>query len=196
MVCVCAVQMWLLGSLVLLLLCVESSRARVGGRRKERAEGARSGRFTARDGSRCSWTAGEERTLPLRVSCKPGRDSDARGAFTCEYVSEPSACAADRNGTSRFWKQIARALAKHSSPCGDERAVLRAGMCSHATHFKLVRPATEEHTTTTTTITSTERPESAFECTGHYRLAQEKCGEAWASICTFFFTLIQSEADC
>ncbi|XP_036439309.1 fibroblast growth factor-binding protein 1 [Colossoma macropomum] len=199
--------MWLFGSLALLLLIGEGAGARSGGKRRggDAVASARSGNgsvfegsFTARDSSLCTWTASGEKTFALRIAC----ESEARGKFTCEYAGEPAACSAYGTGARRYWRQVGRALAKQKQLCADERAVVRAGMCVRAppaAHFRLARPETGPKTTTTASVDfpeSTTRAPECAESADHRRLAEEKCGEAWASICTFLFTIVQSGGDC
>ncbi|XP_072526737.1 fibroblast growth factor-binding protein 1 [Salminus brasiliensis] len=209
--------MWQLGclGLLLLLLIGEGARARSGGKKRESGVIVSTrtgnwsifeGRFTAQDGSRCTWTANGEKTFFLRVACEPKRRTHALGRFSCQYVGEPAACASYSGGARRYWRQVARALAKQTQLCADERAVLRVGMCAHAppaAHFRLERPKKEEAVakTTTTVKTTVELlgSSAAPECTGsadHRKLAEEKCGETWASFCRFMFTIVQSEGDC
>ncbi|XP_066516139.1 fibroblast growth factor-binding protein 1 [Hoplias malabaricus] len=192
-------QMCPLGSLALLLLLLlvgEGARARNSGKRRESdgstpgANATLSGRFTARDGSQCTWTAHGAKVVALR--CTAG----ARGAFTCEYAGEPEACVAKGSGARRYWRQVTHALAKHTQLCEDERAVVRAGKC---TRFRLATLPTTTRTATLTTKMEPTESTRAPECrerADHGKVAEEKCGETWSSICTFIFTILQSEGDC
>uniref|UniRef100_A0A3Q4GG89 Fibroblast growth factor binding protein 1b n=1 Tax=Neolamprologus brichardi TaxID=32507 RepID=A0A3Q4GG89_NEOBR len=140
----------------------------------------------------------------LRVSCKgqtPGR------SYYCDFQGKPTLCR-----PQNFWKQVARALKRlQGKVCKDERALVRAGMCKRAprsTHFKLdisssrvsaqsgdpgtqpPPPLPSSHSTSTATTACTRRRAD------HGKTAEEYCSSSWASVCSFFLSMMQSEEDC
>ncbi|XP_062864396.1 fibroblast growth factor-binding protein 1 [Trichomycterus rosablanca] len=160
--------------------------------RKTRSKGATRGKFTWKDQTRCTWTASGEKLSTLKVTCGPSTGVDPDPGVSCEYTGEPSLCPGHSANPKAYWRQITRALQKQERLCSSRKPV-RARMCKGASpgaHFRLVRVKTA--TTPRVNVTETMPTQ---ECTGsvdHQQLAEEKCGESWASFCNFFFTLIQS----
>ncbi|XP_030643550.1 fibroblast growth factor-binding protein 1 [Chanos chanos] len=194
---------------------------RGAGRKGKREGGTRSqggnkgvfkGRFSTKDKA-CIWEASGEDTYTLTVKCSQG---EIQQGLNCNYTAKPAICPEYEKNVKGFWKQIARALKKQKKLCTDPRALVKAGMCRRApqdAHFRLspnnevavrnarpTRPAVKEEDRMTSYIKPAEPVStSGPECTerpDHRKLAQEKCGEAWASFCTFFFTFVQSGPDC
>ncbi|XP_051558351.1 fibroblast growth factor-binding protein 1 [Myxocyprinus asiaticus] len=157
------------------------------------------GKFTTRDKAQCSWVARGEDMYTLTVTCKPGKGD----GLTCRYTAKPATCPEYASNRKSYWKQIARSLKKQKKLCVDPRALLRAGMCKRApqdAHFKLTemthaKPTKAEKTPTTTNATLPDTKRKCTERADHSKLAREKCGDSWASFCTFLFTIVQS-GDC
>ncbi|XP_043099964.1 fibroblast growth factor-binding protein 1 [Puntigrus tetrazona] len=187
-----------------LIFTAESFRGarRKGGRPVSRGDdniSVRKGKFATKDKARCSWAARGEDGYTMTVTCKPA-DGDE---FACQYTARPATCTEYGSNPEGYWKQIARSVKKQKKLCADPRSMIRAGMCRRAppdAHFKLtetrrVKPPSTEKTPTATNATPLE---SKRQCTGradHSEVAKEKCGESWASLCAFLFTVIQS-GDC
>ncbi|XP_055061450.1 fibroblast growth factor-binding protein 1 [Misgurnus anguillicaudatus] len=179
---------------------------RKGKRQERRGDGGLplfKGKFKTSDKVQCSWVARGEDTYyyTLTVTCKPGK----RDGLTCNYTGKPSSCPEFASNTENYWKQISRSLKKQKKLCVDPRSMLRAGMCKSApleAHFRLSetehakspkKPIKNKEVKTNATM-----PDSTRKCTpqiDHSKTAKEKCGDSWASLCTFVFTLIQN-GDC
>ncbi|XP_051983519.1 fibroblast growth factor-binding protein 1 [Xyrauchen texanus] len=181
----------------------ESIKERRKGKRQEsRGDNAIAvfkGKFTTKDKAQCSWVARGEDTYTLTVTCKPGKGDE----LSCKYSAKPATCTEYFFNPKSYWKQIARSLKKQKKLCMDQRALLRAGMCKRApqdAHFKLIettqaKPTKAEKTPTTTNATLPDTKSKCTERVDHSKLAKEKCGDSWASLCTFLFTIVQS-GDC
>ncbi|XP_026882322.2 fibroblast growth factor-binding protein 1 [Electrophorus electricus] len=172
------------------------------------------GTFSSKSQAQCTWIATGEKKYTLKVTCIPGPGKTREG-ITCEYTGDPTRCPAYATNKRNYWKQIARSLKKQKELCTDNRTLVRAGMCKRAqsdAHFKLTVPIASKHikavqskpvhatTSRTVTIIKAEGPESTrtADCTehnDHTKRAEETCGNAWASLCTFIFTFVQS-GDC
>ncbi|XP_072319205.1 fibroblast growth factor-binding protein 1-like [Eucyclogobius newberryi] len=143
----------------------------------------------------------------------------------CEYKAKPQSCPGYQSNPKAYYKQVSRALKKlQGGLCRDERALVRAGVCKRArqAHFKLdtntavfsaqagidptPRPKSSSTTVSTTTRTTTRTTASTApapggtpaDCRGradHREVAEEYCSSSWASVCAFFFSMLQSE-DC
>lgn len=172
------------------------------------------GKFTTKDKAQCTWKAEGTDTYFMTVTCNKGKDTRE-----CTYTARPDSCLGYSGNKKGYWKQIARALKKQKKLCQDPAALIKAGMCKRApedAHFKLETPTNPDLTKAVPTInsvhgrkqvsTSTKRttttvstPAGATDtsCTervDHTKLAEEKCG-SWASLCNFFFSIVQS-SDC
>ncbi|XP_016360040.1 fibroblast growth factor-binding protein 1-like [Sinocyclocheilus anshuiensis] len=181
-----------------LTLAADSIRgARRKGRRLESRGGknmsVHKGLFKTKSKAQCLWVARGEDNYTMTVTCKRG-DEDG---FSCKYTAKPATCTEYGSNPLGYWKQIAKSVRRQKKLCADPRALIRAGMCKRApldAHFKLIetsqeKPPTEKTpTTTNTTRRCTER-------TDHSEVAKEMCGDSWASLCAFVFTIIQS-GDC
>ncbi|TRY95192.1 hypothetical protein DNTS_032484 [Danionella cerebrum] len=189
-------------ALLLLLSClqmVSSNNFRGSRRLLKKAQGRgdselteMKGKFSNKDKTQqCTWLARGEHHFSMTVRCKPERGEE----FACKYSGRPVLCSEFSTNPQGFWKQIARSLKKQMKKlCADKRAVLRAGMCKRAppaAHFVLEEAPTEVPEETP----SAGPPESCAERVDHSQLAREKCGDSWASLCVFLFTIIQSR-DC
>ncbi|XP_026112325.1 fibroblast growth factor-binding protein 1-like [Carassius auratus] len=190
---------------LLLLLCLSQLIFAADSIREARSKGKRlgsrvdknisvhKGKFIIKDKAKCSWVARGEDIYTMTVRCKP-RNEDG---FSCKYTAKPSTCTEYGSNPKGYWKQIGRSVAIQKTLCADARALIRTGMCKRAplaAHFKLTeisqeKPPTEKTPTTTSTkLQCTER-------TDHSEVAKEMCGDSWASLCAFVFTIVQS-GDC
>nr|XP_046270876.1 fibroblast growth factor-binding protein 1-like [Scatophagus argus]XP_046270884.1 fibroblast growth factor-binding protein 1-like [Scatophagus argus] len=163
----------------------------------------------------CTWAAKDVAdSVRLSVKCE-NPEARIKGGTTnlwCEYNAKPQRCPGYLSDPKGFWKQVARAFKRmQDKVCVDERALVRAGMCKRAprdAHFKLdvlssvasaqsgepeipkPRPPRP-----TSTAAGSPRPTT---CTGRPNIrekAEEQCGSSWASLCTFVFSMLQSD-DC
>ncbi|KAG8014683.1 Fibroblast growth factor-binding protein 1 [Nibea albiflora] len=143
------------------------------------------GKFSTNDKMQCTWTATNVGAI-MRLS-------------------------SDRKN---FWKQVSRAFKRmQGKVCKDDRALVKAGMCKRAhrdAHFKLDlsssvtsaqsgEPETPKlpqppRSTAASTPTSTS-PTACTKRADHRKKAEEHCSSSWASLCTFFFSMLQSD-DC
>ncbi|KAI2668587.1 fibroblast growth factor-binding 1-like protein [Labeo rohita] len=157
------------------------------------------GKFTTKDETQCSWVARGEDKYIMNVTCNTGN----RNGFSCKYTAKPATCTEYGSNPEGYWKQIARSVKKQKKLCKDPRAKIRAGMCKSApqdAHFKLTETsqAKPPKTEKTQITKNTTLPDTKRQCTeriDHSELAKEKCGDSWASLCSFLFTVIQS-GDC
>ncbi|XP_062333364.1 fibroblast growth factor-binding protein 1-like [Osmerus eperlanus] len=187
--------------------------------RTERA--ATKGKFSTKDKLQCTWAVRGKETVTLAVTCK-NPEAQVTGGLTelrCDYNAKPTTCPGFGTNPAGYWKQVARALKKlQRKLCQDERALVKAGMCKRATpdaHFKLdigsIHSAARQPSDTvspqkiprtnamaTTTTTPPVRHSKGSSCTervDQQKLAEEYCSNSWASLCTFFFSMLQS-GDC
>ncbi|XP_067298854.1 fibroblast growth factor-binding protein 1 [Pseudorasbora parva] len=187
-----------------LIFTAESIGGEKGKRRRQESRGddnvaVLKGVCATKDKARCSWSVRGEDIYTMTVTCRP-RNGDR---FTCRYTAKPATCTEYRSNSKGYWEQIARSLQKQKTLCADPRALIRTGMCKRApldAHFKLTgtsqpkKPKTEK----TPVTTKTTLPDNKRQCTeriDHSQIAKEKCGDSWASLCAFLFTMIQS-GDC
>ncbi|XP_034544121.1 fibroblast growth factor-binding protein 1-like [Notolabrus celidotus] len=167
--------------------------------------------ITARN-MQCTWGAkdvGDTVRLSVKCANSQARISGGVTDLECEYEGKPQRCPGYQSDPKGFWKQVGRAFKRlQAKACRDDRVLVRAGMCKRAprdAHFKLdinssmvsaqsggltdgVLPPAR------TTSSPTAGPKA---CTGREqqkKKAQENCGR-WASLCTFFFSMLQSD-DC
>ncbi|KAJ0050886.1 hypothetical protein NL108_009340 [Boleophthalmus pectinirostris] len=140
----------------------------------------------------------------------------------CEYNAKPQSCPAYQSNPKAYYKQVFRALKKlQGALCKEERVLIKAGMCKRASrdaHFKLdmnsavtsaqsgidptPHPKSSSTTTSTTTTTTTTTPTAHVpsgtptDCkrrADHREVAKEYCNSSWASVCAFFFSMLQTE---
>ncbi|KAM9363961.1 fibroblast growth factor-binding protein 1-like [Symphorus nematophorus] len=180
------------------------------------------GKFTTNEKMQCSWTAKDVGdTVRLSVKCE-NPEARVKGGVTdlqCAYNAKPHSCPAYQSNPKGFWKQVARAFRKlHGKVCKDDRALVRTSLCKRAprdAHFKLDITSSVASAqsgdkgthqllptrSTTISITSTAAaaaPGRSTSCTkrvDHSKKAEEHCSSSWASLCTFFFSMLQSD-DC
>lgn len=191
-----------------------------GARKSDRAVSkvgvaGRRGKFSTKERMQCTWVASEVRdAVQLLVKCEnpEARVTGGIADLRCEYNAKPRGCPGYLSEPLNFWKQVARALKRlQGKACKDERALVRAGMCKRAprsAHFKLdisssrvsaqsgdpgtqpPSPPPSSHSTSTATTACTRRRAD------HGKTAEEYCGSSWASVCSFFLSMMQSEEDC
>ncbi|XP_034452150.1 fibroblast growth factor-binding protein 1-like [Hippoglossus hippoglossus] len=183
------------------------------GQRSGHDKGAATGRgkFTLKDKTQCTWGARDlGQAVRLSVKCEnpEARVTGGTTAMECKYDGKPQSCPGYLSDPKGFWKQVARAFKRlQGKVCKDQRSLVRAGMCKRAprdAHFKLDRSssvassqggdpkttAAPRPRTTSTTTTSTGQ-----DCTRHQKTAEQYCSSSWASVCSFFFSMVQSD-DC
>lgn len=161
------------------------------------------GKFSTKDRTQCTWSAkdvGDD--VRLLVKCENPEERTAGGS--CEYTGKPQRCPGYRSDPRGFWKQVGRALKRlQGRACRDRSALVRTGMCKRAprdAHFKL-DPSTSRTSSQAEDVRApqpTQPPRGPTACTGrahHRKTAAEHCGSSWASVCTFFLSMLQSE-DC
>jgi len=156
--------------------------------RGQRNENGLKGRFSLKDGARCSWFAARERdAFVLGVTCKKGAKS-----FGCEYEAEPTACQQYASNAIAYWKQIARSLKKQKRLCRDSTAMVKAGMCRSApadAHFRLKdrRPSSR------VPLPSPEGNNHCPDRIERLKVAEEYCSSSWSSLCTFLFLMLEND---
>ncbi|XP_019956756.1 fibroblast growth factor-binding protein 1-like [Paralichthys olivaceus] len=178
-------------------------------------KGAASGRgkFTLKNKMQCTWGARDlGQAVRLSVKCEnpEARVTGGPTAMECKYNGKPQSCPGYHSDPKGFWKQVARAFKRlQGKVCIDQRALVKAGMCKRApqeAHFKLDRSSSvassqggHPQTTTTrrprTTSTTTTSTSTGQNCTRHRKAAEEYCNSSWASVCSFLFSMVQSD-DC
>lgn len=170
------------------------------------------GKFSISDKMQCTWGAKDGGdTVRLIVKCE---DPEARikGGVTdlqCEYNAKPERCPGYQSDPKGFWKQVTRAFKRlKGKVCKDDRALVKAGMCKRAprdAHFKLdvlssvisAQSGGDPETPQPPPPTPRSNSTGPTACVGRAdqrKKAEEHCG-GWASVCTFFFTMLQSD-DC
>ncbi|KAG7485912.1 hypothetical protein JOB18_020949 [Solea senegalensis] len=180
------------------------------------------GKFTLKDKMQCTWTARDARgAVRLLVKCE-NPEARVKGGTTemkCEYTAKPQSCPGFQSDPKSFWKQVARALKRlQGKVCRDERALVKAGMCKRAprdAHFELdinsavisaqsgdleTTPTTPQPRTSSTqsstrpsTFSTSVRPSACSGRADHRKTAEEYCSSSWASVCSFFFSVLQND---
>ncbi|XP_029019504.1 fibroblast growth factor-binding protein 1 [Betta splendens] len=162
------------------------------------------GKFSIKhDTMECTWRAkdvGDSVTLAVKCQKPQARAS----SLTCQYTGRPQLCGGYLSDNSAFWKQVARALKRFQGRvCADGRAPVKAGMCKRAprdAHFKL--DAMDSLGPETSSGGPGSRPPARSTsaaptaCTGradHRRAAEEYCSSSWSSVCSFLFSMLQSD---
>lgn len=159
----------------------------------------------------CTWAARDVAdTVRVSVKCEdPG--ARIRGGVTdieCEYSGKPAVCQGYQADGKTFWRQVARAFKKlQGKACNDERALVRTSLCKSArrdAHFKL-----DIHTSVASAQSGiqtpppppprprvTSSPAAPTNCTtseNARRKAEQQCSSTWASLCTFFFQILDDD---
>lgn len=206
----------LLSALALLTVC---SGARDRSRDKEVTGAPRGdsrpsrGKFNLNSGMQCTWAtkdANEEVKMTVKCENPQARIHGGVTDLQCEYRAKPQHCPGFLSNSKKYYKQVSRAIRKlQGKLCYDERALVNVGMCKRAprdAHFKLdigtsvvsaqsgedTLPPRPSARTTTSAPTLTGTP---ADCKGRavHQVAQEHCSSQWASVCAFFFSMLQSE---
>ncbi|XP_038127793.1 fibroblast growth factor-binding protein 1-like [Cyprinodon tularosa] len=187
-------------SLWVFLLLLEHRLHRVSGAMQP---GIGGGKFSTRDGMRCTWSASDTGdAVNVRVDCEKS-GAQRNGAVTetsCEYLGKPRSCPGYNSDPKAFWKQVARAFKRlQGKVCIDGSALVKTGMCKSAprqAHLRLNPDSVKIGRTALTTPPPLQSSTAAcLKGAGHRRGAEDYCGSSWASVCAFFMSIVQSE-DC
>lgn len=220
MLVLCTFAPWLLlaflGQQVSLSSAVRNKKWGAGERGSSSAPSGR-GKFPiVADKMLCTWAAkdvGDAVRLTVKCENPEARVTGGVTDLECQYNGKPQLCPAYGSNRQRFWKQVTRAFKRHQGKvCKDERALVKASVCKSAprdAHFKLdVRSSVasaqsggnpEPPPTLPPSPRSTSRaagPAGPTACPGRVdskRKAEEHCSRSWASLCTFFFSMLQSD---
>ncbi|XP_048033086.1 fibroblast growth factor-binding protein 1 [Megalobrama amblycephala] len=161
---------------------------RKGRVRGQRNESGLKGRFSLKDGARCSWLAARVGdAFELGVTCKNGAKT-----FGCEYEAKPATCQQYASNTKAYWKQIARSLKKQKRLCRDSTAMVKAGMCRSApadAHFRLKDARPSSRVPLPTPAGNNHCPDRIERL----KVAEEYCSSSWSSLCTFFFLMLEND---
>ncbi|XP_029114997.1 fibroblast growth factor-binding protein 1-like [Scleropages formosus] len=150
------------------------------------------GKFSTNDKTQCTWAASGKVAITLGVTCRNGGLE-----FACEYTAKPSVCPQYAANSKAYWKQISRALKKQKKLCQDANALIKSGVCKRAkkdAHFRL-NQGTSTSAPPPGPTTSAQGGKSCKDSVDHKKMAEEQCGSSWSSLCTFLFSMIQSD-DC
>lgn len=219
------VSPWILVSILALLSVCSGARDRSGSKGVTSGNAPSRGRFNLKNGMQCTWaTKNVSDVVKMSVKCEnpQARIDGGVTELRCEYRAKPQTCPGYQSNSKGYYKQVSRALKRlQEKVCREPRALAKAAMCKRApqdAHFKLdirtsvsaaqsggdtLLPRTRDTTTTTRTKTTTSPATPApggtpADCKGrgaHRQVAQEYCNSSWASVCAFFFSMLQSE-DC
>lgn len=161
----------------------------------------------------CIWSAKDVNDkVKLVVTCQDPQARIQGGVtdLTCEYNAKPQSCPGYLSDPKGFWKQVGRAFTKlQRKVCRDKRALVKAGMCKRAprdSHFRLdigsSVSSSQSGGDADVSITqppvprqTSARPTNCTQRADHRKTAEEYCSSSWASICTFFLSMLQSD-DC
>lgn len=162
------------------------------------------GKFSIKGKVQCTWGARDVGdTVTLSVKCE--NPETRSSTLMCQYIAKPQSCPGYLSDNRGFWKQVARALSRlQGKVCTDEHALVKAGMCKRAprdAHFKLdtvssVTSAETGHRGTPPPPPARSTSAAPTACTGradHRKTAEEYCSSSWASVCSFFFSMLQSD---
>ncbi|XP_040892427.1 fibroblast growth factor-binding protein 1-like [Toxotes jaculatrix] len=168
------------------------------------------GKFSIKDKMQCTWGARDVGdTVRLTVKCE-NPEARVKGGITdlqCAYNAKPQSCPSYQSDPKGFWKQVARALKRlQGKVCKDERALVKAGTCKRAprdAHFKLdlassvisAQSGDPETPPPLPPRSTTAGPTACTRRADHRKAAEEYCNSSWASVCSFFFSMLQSD-DC
>ncbi|XP_041790043.1 fibroblast growth factor-binding protein 1-like [Chelmon rostratus] len=168
------------------------------------------GKFSIDAGMQCTWGARDVAdAVRLTVKCE-NPEARIKGGVTdleCQYNGKPQRCPGYQSDPKGFWKQVGRAFKRlQGKACRDDRALVRATMCKRAprdAHFKLDMSSSvasaqsgQAETPLPPRFNSTAaRPTACTRRADHQRKAEEHCSSSWVSLCSFFFSILQSD-DC
>lgn len=148
----------------------------------------------------CTWMAQDVPDgVRLSVKCEDP-EARIRGGVTelqCQYNAKPQLCPGYQSNPKGFWKQVSRAFKRlQSKVCNDVRALVRTGMCKGAprgAHFKLDIGSSVVSAQSGGQDSSSSTPEPSPCAAESRRKAEEHCNSSWASLCAFFFSVVQSD---
>lgn len=189
-----------------------------GGQQADKSAGAAGGRgkfSIAESDMQCTWVAADAAdAVRLTVRCE-NQEALVKGGVSelmCQYNGKPDLCPAYQSNPQGFWKLVTRSFRKlKGKVCRDNRALVKVTTCKRAprdAHFKLdirtsVASASSGGDTETpppppppprfTTSSSSSNATGACKSENARRRAEEHCSSSWASLCTFFFSMLQSD---
>ncbi|XP_075045069.1 fibroblast growth factor-binding protein 1 [Mixophyes fleayi] len=167
------------------------------------SKGSLQGKFVAKDKADCVWSVSGTETMVLNIDCTNGETR-----VSCTFGGTPTACPGYAGNQKNYWKQITRALKKQKNICQDQKAVLKSKVCKSGpkeAHLSYIihRVKAPEHghnnhgqVRPTTKIDTNERSKECMEdpeIIEAQRAAKEYCGDSWGSLCSFFFSMVQSK---
>lgn len=150
----------------------------------------------------CSWAAKDVAgAVKLSVKCE-NPEARIKGGVTdleCDYEGKPQRCPGYQTDPRGFWKQVARAFKKlQGKVCKDERVRVKAGMCKRAprdAHFKLDIGSSRSSAQSGGLDMPPTTPTACAGRDNARKRAEQHCSSSWASVCAFFFEILQSD-DC
>ncbi|XP_026855219.2 fibroblast growth factor-binding protein 1 isoform X2 [Electrophorus electricus] len=151
---------------------------------KDSSDGTFTGRFSTPDKTRCTWVATGIDVFVLDISCKKRTKT-----FDCEYTAKPRSCPEYASRAKVYWKQIVRSLKRLKKPCHNSKELVQTSVCRNApkdAHFKL-------STAPQIPLQPQPRNKSCADLADRQKLAEDYCGGAWSSLCTFFFAMVETE---
>lgn len=148
----------------------------------------------------CTWVAQDVAdAVRLSVKCEDAR-ARIRGGVTelqCQYHAKPQLCPGYQSNPKGFWKQVSRAFKRlQSNVCNDVRVLVRTGMCKgapRAAHFKLAVGSSVASARSGGEDSPSSTPEPAACAAQSRRKAEEHCNSSWASLCAFFFSMVEND---
>ncbi|XP_068133967.1 fibroblast growth factor-binding protein 1 [Hyperolius riggenbachi] len=172
------------------------------GRGSKGGKGSLQGKFVSKEKADCTWSVSGTETVALNVECIKG---DTR--LSCTFGGNPRACSNYAANEKSYWKQITRALRKQKNICQDQKAILKSKECKKGppeAHLHFIAPSVPasgpEYPDQGQPIpTHKADPEKDSECAEdpdvleRQNMAKEYCGDKWSSLCTFFFSMVQSK---
>ncbi|XP_029950232.1 fibroblast growth factor-binding protein 1-like [Salarias fasciatus] len=160
----------------------------------------------------CLWHAVDvSNATRIEIGCDPGAfNKSGLFALQCSYVGKPQKCSMYKSNPEAFWKRVARRLKKiQVKLCKDERAQVQAASCGRSqrdAHFKLdpkstriFGPPSGSHipqprpTRFPAPVPTLARPTNCTSREERLKTAEEYCSSDWASVCSFFLSLLQSD---
>ncbi|XP_029446539.1 fibroblast growth factor-binding protein 1 [Rhinatrema bivittatum] len=180
------------------------------GQRPNRGKGVH-GKFSSKDKAECTWSVTGEDTVHLKVECTQGNAS-----FWCVFAGNPSSCMHFKADSKSYWKQIGRAVKKQKQLCKSPKSVLKSKVCKkgpqeahlsltssslvkmgnlnkdEATAHEKAKPHNAEPMEKDLVKDDTKCSEDE-DPIDQKKLAEEYCGKTWGSVCTVFFSMVQSK---
>ncbi|XP_018426664.1 PREDICTED: fibroblast growth factor-binding protein 1 [Nanorana parkeri] len=161
------------------------------------------GKFVSKEKADCVWSVSGTETVALNIDCTKG---DTK--ISCTFGGNPSACPTYAANEKSYWKQITRALRKQKNICQDQKAVLKSKECkkgppeAHLSYIVSSVPTTRTKHHTQGQPKPTPKPDINTEkdCVEdpdvleRQKMAKEYCGDSWHSLCSIFFSMVQSKS--